>query len=438
MKLINTGKGQITWLTLIAIWSISLVVDLPGLAITPLMSDIDKIFPHATHLEIQLLSILPNFCILPFILLSGKLSMSKSKLRLICVGMGIFLAAGVACFFAKNLIALIIISCFIGVGCGIVIPLAAGVIADLFSGKERMTQMGIKSGIANFSLILSTLIVGWIGMSNWHLPFVVYLLPVVFLLLSPFLTKRYLGRTAKINTTPTTGPANEAVSSDNAKAQVVTANSEKVQPVPVKSYRPQTDKDRKLCIIGIMILYFTITISTIVISYYVPFAVQDDGMKSSWAGIITAVFFLFVTLGGFSLTKFVEKIKNATSWLCLVLMIGGMILLAIGSSAWIYIVGVIIAGIGYGILQPLFYNKAAILSPNADSSTRTIAWIMTANYLGTAVAPLIMTGLKDLFHWPGHVFAFWLGAIFLGIALILNLFKRNSYVYYVSPKDVGD
>lgn len=427
MKLINTGKGKITLLTLLAVWSISLVVDLPGLAITPVMSDIDKIFPHASHLEIQLLSILPNFCILPFILLAGKMSMSRGKLTLICIGMAIFLAAGIACFFAKSLIALIVISCFIGVGCGFVIPLAAGVIADLFVGQERMQQMGIKSGIANFSLIIATLIVGWLGTSNWHLPFVVYLLPVVPLLLSPFLSKKYLERTAVQTPSPSVGATSSAASSAAASASST--------PTSQASFVPTTKAGRDRSIAGIMVLYFVITCCTIVVSYYVPFAMQDDGLSSSWGGIVTSIFFLFITLGGFMLTKFVGAMRNSTSWVCFVLMIGGLIIMALTHTLWTYILGVILVGAGYGVMQPLFYNKAAVLSPSTAASTRTLSLIMTANYFGTAVAPLIMTGIKDLFHLSGHVFAFWLGGIILVVPLVLCLIKRHSYVFYASLKD---
>lgn len=437
MKLINTGKGKITILTLLAIWSISLVVDLPGLAITPVMSDIDKIFPHATHLEIQLLSVLPNFCILPFILLAGKMSMSRSKLTLICIGMVIFLVAGVACFFAKSLLALIVISCFIGVGCGIVIPLAAGVIADLFVGHERMEQMGIKSGIANFSLIIATLVVGWLGTSNWHLPFIVYLLPAIPLVLAPFLTKDYLKRTAVIETVApaaNTSVSSAGTSKDSAD-QTADKNSASQAPDQKDAFLPTTKEQRDRSILGIMALYFTITICTIVVSYYVPFAMQDDGLSSSWGGIVTSIFFLFITLGGFMLTKFVGIVRNSTSWVCLVLMIGGLVIMALTHEVWTYIIAVVLVGAGYGVMQPLFYNKAAVLSPTTNDSTRTLSWIMTANYFGTAVAPLIMTGIKDLFHISGHVFAFWLGALFLAIPLVLCLFKRHSYVFYASLKD---
>ena len=50
MKKIYTGKGYISALTLLAIWSLSLVVDLPGLAVSPVVSVIDKVFPGSTQL----------------------------------------------------------------------------------------------------------------------------------------------------------------------------------------------------------------------------------------------------------------------------------------------------------------------------------------------------------------------------------------------------
>lgn len=433
MKTINTGKGTITVITLLAIWSISLVVDLPGLAITPIMSDIDTIFPNASHLEIQLLSVLPNFCILPFILLSGRMSMSKSKLRLISLGMLIFMGAGVACFFAKSLIALIIISCFIGVGCGIVIPLAAGVIADLFAGEERMKQMGIKSGIANFSLIIATLVVGWIGSDNWHLPFIVYLVPIVPLLLAPFLSKGYLKRTASVGEL-------EAFDSSAADSATVNRQPAAKPATPASPGSPlaavlSAESARKRNIWFIMILYFTITFCTIVVSYYVPFAMQDFGMSASWSGIVTSIFFLFITLAGFCLTKFVKIAGNSTSLICMVIMIGGLLLMAMIHSLWAYIVGVVLAGVGYGIMQPVFYNKGSLLAKTSSSATKTLSYIMTANYLGTAVAPLIMTGIKDLFHISGHMYAFWLGAGILVIPLIWCLIAKRSYVFYVSTQD---
>ena len=80
---INTGKGTLPWVVLLAIWSVSAVTSLPGLAISPILGDLTKIFPKATELEIQLLSSLPSLLIIPFVLLSGKLSEGRRQIDLL-------------------------------------------------------------------------------------------------------------------------------------------------------------------------------------------------------------------------------------------------------------------------------------------------------------------------------------------------------------------
>ena len=80
---IKTGKGTITLGVLLAIWSVSAIASLPGLAISPILGDLDKIFPHTSHLEIQMLSSLPSLLIIPCVLLAGKLSENRNKLKIL-------------------------------------------------------------------------------------------------------------------------------------------------------------------------------------------------------------------------------------------------------------------------------------------------------------------------------------------------------------------
>ena len=53
MKYVNSGCGKIPFISLVAILSISLTVNLPGLAISPIMGKLDEVFHHVTELEIQ-------------------------------------------------------------------------------------------------------------------------------------------------------------------------------------------------------------------------------------------------------------------------------------------------------------------------------------------------------------------------------------------------
>ena len=71
---IETGKGYITLWALVGVWSISALTSLPGLAVSPILGDLSSIFKTATEFDIQMLTSLPSLLIIPFILLSGRLS----------------------------------------------------------------------------------------------------------------------------------------------------------------------------------------------------------------------------------------------------------------------------------------------------------------------------------------------------------------------------
>lgn len=131
---IKTGNGSISPITLIAIWSVSAVVSLPGLAVSPILGKLSVIFPKAGDLEIQMLTSLPSLLIIPFVLLSGKLSIGRDKIRLLILGLSLFFGSGILYFFATSMTALIAISCILGIGAGIMIPLSTGLIVDYFRG----------------------------------------------------------------------------------------------------------------------------------------------------------------------------------------------------------------------------------------------------------------------------------------------------------------
>lgn len=401
MKRIPTGKGFIPLLTLLAIWSISLVVDLPGLAISPLTGILGKVFPHVSHLESQMLEILPNFCIFPFILLSGKLSMSRNKVGLVVLGLTVFLASGIAYFFVDSITGLIVVSCVLGMGCGLVIPLAAGLLAETFTGKYRLRQMGIKSGIANFTLILATLAVGLTEGRDWHLPFVVYLVPIVPLLMSVFLTKPFLAR--------------------NDGPQTVT---DAVASRPVKVIPKEVARRR---IWGIIAFYFVVTVSGITLSLFIPFLMSSHHMGDDATGYVSAVFYLMVTLPGFFLGNIVLALRRCTVPVCVAMMIIGPLLIAFCPCLLAYFVGASLMGFGYGALQPIFYDKTSELAPSAAHSTRVLSYVMSANYLGVAVCPLILSGL-------GAVEAFVLSAAIMAAVLVVALVFRNSFVFSVDDE----
>ena len=298
MLKIQTGRGTIPLNVLVAIWSVSAVVSLPGLAISPILGDLDKIFKHATDLEIQMLTSLPSLLIIPFVLLAGKLSVSRNKLLILYTGLALFCISGFFSLFAKNIVLLIFINCVLGVGAGMVIPLSTGLIADHFTGAYRTRQLGISSSISNVTLVLATSLTGWLATVDWHYPFLVYLLPGVALLMTLSLRKYKpdRGEAATI-------PAVPASPTDAAIGAV--------------KWLPGIDVPR---LVGLMLLYFLATYVVLVVTFNLPFLMQHYTLSSSASGVMISLFFLAIMLPGLFITWIIRKLKNATVFLPLLLI----------------------------------------------------------------------------------------------------------------------
>ena len=186
---IQTGQGTIPLITLIGIWSISALNALPGLAVSPILGRLSAIFPHSTELDIQMLSSLPSLLIIPFIILSGKLTEKINNVLLLQVGLVIFSLSGILYMLSTKMWQLITVSALLGIGSGLIVPLSTGLISRFFTGTYRTKQFGLSSAITNITLVLATVLTGYLAEVNWHLPFVVYLFPLISIVLSFYLKK---------------------------------------------------------------------------------------------------------------------------------------------------------------------------------------------------------------------------------------------------------
>lgn len=397
---IQTGRGFIPLTTLLAIWSISLVVNLPGLAITPILGNIEQVFPTASQLEVQLLTILPNLFIIPFVLLAGKLSVSKSKIKIVITALSIYTISGVLYLFAETMPQLIIISCLLGVGCGLLIPLAAGLVADFFVGKYRMQQLGIKSGIANMSLVLATFAVGWLADKGWHLPFLVYLLPIIPLALTPFLWGDR-GKPSK----PTTAAGKKRARSSTAAGSL--------------------DKPKMWALAG---FYGFLTYAVIVISYYMPFLAHQYNISDTTLGTIISLFFLSIMLPGFVLPWVIRIVQPRTTLVMMSMMAVGLALILFADRAWMFGLAVVMMGVSYGTFQPLIYEKATEAA-TGKKTTLALSIVLIMNYIAVTVAPFIIDQLRALFGTHSDKFPFLVNLIMVLIVTVLSYFYRQSFVF---------
>lgn len=412
--MIQTGKQPISIATYCAIMSISLVVNLPGLAITPMLGSLSEIFPHTTQLQKQLLTILPNLLIIPFVLLSGKLSLSRHKIAVVVAGLVIFTLCGVAYMLTDSMGGLIVISCLLGCGAGLLIPFSPGLISDTFSGPYRMRAMGVKSGVSNLALVVATFVVGWLSHgSDWHLPLLVYLISVIPLCLAVRLPRQELP---------------DAVSAAMHKSVGAPASRTPASAAP---------KDFKGLYVGRLIaliaVYSFITFGTIAVTYYCPFLIEKKAWSASLTGTVTALFYLFMLIPGFTLGWIVRILRGKTFFLTGIMMTAGLALFAFLPSAWSMCVGSSLAGLGYGICQPLIYDKASDAASSGRNATLALSIVLSANYLAIVLTPFVIDGLRSLLHAQGiGTFAFLINFVLLGLYCLVTLFCRRSFAFSIS------
>ncbi len=422
---VKTGKGTISMMVVLAIWSLSLAVDLPGLAVTPIEGSLRSIFTDATDFKIQLLTVLPNLVIIPFVLLSGKLSESKHKVLVITLGTILYLLAGVLSIFSSSLNMLIILSCLLGAGCGLILPFSTGLIADVFTGKYRMKQMGIISAIGNIALVLATFAVGYLVAGDlthtWHRAFFVYLIPLLSLILIPFLRKI---PQSDYDSTPA---ASTNTSSDKTVTTAVPAVdadgfSTKGQKVKGGFYVGRT--------IWLLLAYFFFVFATCIPSYYLP---NFKWISSEEASTMTSVFYFAMFVVGLGLTPIMKAFRKTTFIVATAMIVGSFAMFVfIHGSVAVYIAAAALCGLGNGIAQPIFYTKATEVVTSDSKSTLSLAYLQVANYVAISMVPVIIGAGEKIFNTTSTLFPFIFVGIASAIVLLVVVIRSRHFVFGMS------
>ena len=327
--------------------------------------------------------------IIPFVLISGGWSVSRNNIKILTLGTVIFLLSGIWSLFSTHLIELIIASTIMGVGAGMIIPLSTGLIVQYFTGNERVRQLGVSSAVNNLTLVIATSVVGYLADVNWHLAFIVYLLPIVTLLLIPAISK--------------TRP----------------------EPEPLGGAQNRQTNLNRSVIIRLMLFYFAITYLSLVVTFNTSYLASERGLSDEESGVIISLFFLSIMAPGFILDKIVGWFGEWLNFISLLAMGVGLVLMSLhhASTAMLWI-GAILTGVGYGIMQPVVYDKAATNAP-PRLSTLALSLVMAVNYLAILVAPFILDLTDDLLHATHHRLAYLVNGVLTFVLAIVTLFRLH-------------
>ena len=403
---IQTGRGTIPLITLIAIWSISALTSLPGLAVSPILGDLTKIFPKATDLDIQMLTSLPSLLIIPFILLGGKLTEKVDFVRILKIGLWLFAASGILYLISNKMWQLIVVSALLGIGSGLIIPLSTGLISKYFVGTYRVKQFGLSSAITNFTLVIATAVTGYLAEVSWHLPFLVYLLPLISILLVGHLKESQSDAAVK--------PSSQSTAPSGQTAAVDTGGSE--YGIHIKH------------LLQIMLFYGVTTFIVLAVIFNLSFLMEKHHFSSGNSGLMISLFFLAIMAPGFCLDKIVDELKERTKAYSLLSMAVGLALIWIAPIEWLIIPGCILVGLGYGVIQPMLYEKTTHAAL-PQKATMALAFVMMMNYLAILLYPFIVDFFQWVFHTQSQEFPFIFNLLITVVTLFWAYRRRHTFLF---------
>ena len=403
---IQTGRGTIPLITLIAIWSISALTSLPGLAVSPILGDLTKIFPKATDLDIQMLTSLPSLLIIPFILLGGKLTEKVDFVRILKIGLWLFAASGILYLISNKMWQLIVVSALLGIGSGLIIPLSTGLISKYFVGTYRVKQFGLSSAITNFTMVIGTAVTGYLVEVSWHLPFLVYLLPLISILL--------VGHLKESRSDAAVKPSSQSTAPSGQTAAVDTGGSK--YGIHIKH------------LLQIMLFYGVTTFIVLAVIFNLSFLMEKHHFSSGNSGLMISLFFLAIMAPGFCLDKIVDELKERTKAYSLLSMAVGLALIWIAPIEWLIIPGCILVGLGYGIIQPMLYDKTTHTAL-PQKATMALAFVMMMNYLAILLYPFIIDFLQNLFHTQSQEFPFIFNLLITIATFFWAYLRRDTFLF---------
>lgn len=402
---IQTGRGTIPLITLIAIWSVSALTSLPGLAVSPILGDLTKIFPEATDLDIQMLTSLPSLLIIPFILLGGKLTEKVDYVRILKIGLWLFAASGILYLISNKMWQLIVVSALLGIGSGLIIPLSTGLVSRYFVGTYRVKQFGLSSAITNFTLVIATAVTGYLAEVSWHLPFLVYLLPLVSILLVGHLKTNQLGTEPVAAGSGNSTPEQSAIDTGGSKYGIHTRH-----------------------LLQLMLFYGVTTYIVLAVIFNLPFLMEKHHFSSGDSGLMISLFFLAIMAPGFGLDKIVGVLKERTKAYSLLSMALGLLLIWIAPIEWLIIPGCILVGLGYGVIQPMLYDKTTHTAL-PEKTTLALAFVMMMNYLAILLYPFIVDFFQWIFHTRSQEFPFIFNLLITIVTFFWAYLRRNTFLF---------
>ena len=177
------ASPQPTTLTALALLFAATLTIMAGATIAPSLPAMREHFSALPQSDVlvRLVLTLPALVVALTSPLMGVLSDRWGRKPLLLAGLVLYVVAGSAGFVIEQLWLMLLSRALLGVAVAAVMTANTALMADLFQGEARNRILGMQGVFSNAGGTLFLVVGGLLAQQHWHLPFLIYLLPVLLL-----------------------------------------------------------------------------------------------------------------------------------------------------------------------------------------------------------------------------------------------------------------
>lgn len=348
-------------------------------AVASILANIATEFPDASVTTVQYLMTFPNLMIVAVSVIAAGLAEHISKRTLAALGLFLAAVSGILSFAVhSSIVVLYVWAGMLGIGVGLVVPMANSLISDYFQGNERDAMLGYQTGAANAGSMIMTYVGGILATIAWQFDYLVYLLAIPGMILTLLFVPKQ----------------NITVQGKNVKEK--------------KRFKMEAHEVLFCVVAAVYMLMFYLGPTNIALY----FSEKQIG-NTMTAGTASSLLLLGGVVMGFFFGKLAEKIGKHTITLGFMALFIGYILIYIKGQLIPAYIGCVFVGMSNPLVMP--QCMGSVVSEDKQRTTVMMSVVFAIANLGTFLAPAITTVSRIVMHAETAASRFAFAGIVTGI-----------------------
>lgn len=353
----------------VSILSLSLLTVMAGAAIAPALSVIQEYFTDSSPVLVQMIISIPAIFIVITNSIFPRLCKKFGAKTLTMIGLLLYTVGGCIAGAFSQIVLVLIMRAFVGIGVGIIMPLSTGLLSFYFPPEKQAKLMGYSSAMNQMGGVVATLLSGVLATISWRLSFLVYLMGFFSIILCViFVPNDRIHRSEK-----------SAVDRESDK-----------------SASPDDKGVFRQNYVYIIAMFLLMTTFFLYPANFAMETVQDSVIPARYIASIMAGADLIAFFGGLLFVALKKICDRFARFLAPLLFLAGYLLLILAGGWFGVLAGSACIGFANGVGVPFIIFEASVRAGKAAATT-VMPLISAALYLAQFLCPILMSIVRMLF-----------------------------------------